>query len=160
MTETRCDPRYTPQLPIDRFHSPRKMAEEWWDCDAAKRRDGSRGGDQLKSRPVCASHEGTIITSKDGMKWTARNSRTTERLQMVAFDRDKFVSVGWKGIIVTSSNGTRWKLRSSGISDRLDGIFYRDGQFVASITNRAARVSADGKRWTEPELPRQRSAYD
>ena len=79
-----------------------------------------------------------------------QNSGTIECLQMIAFDRDTFVVVGWKGVILTSANGTRWTRRKSGITDRLDAIVYRDGRFESFVTNRMALISTDGVKWVAP----------
>jgi len=58
-------------------------------------------------------YAGTILTSKDGVRWTLRCSGTEQRLQRVAFVDGRFVAAGWRGVILTSSKGLMWTPRKT-----------------------------------------------
>lgn len=59
------------------------------------------GGSQF----VAAGFNGTILTSPDGVIWTADTSGTTNTLYGVAYDGGQFVAVGNAGTILTSGGG-------------------------------------------------------
>ena len=51
---------------------------------------------------VAVGASGTILTSPDGITWTARTSGTTNILYGVTWSGTQFVAVGGSGTIVTS----------------------------------------------------------
>jgi hypothetical protein len=57
---------------------------------------------------------GTIITSADGVTWTARTSGTSNNLNGITYDDigQKFVIVGDDNTILSSTNGTTWTTSS------------------------------------------------
>jgi photosystem II stability/assembly factor-like uncharacterized protein len=53
-------------------------------------------------RLVAVGADGAILTSLNGIHWTARNASTTTDLNDVAWSGARFVAVGENGIIITS----------------------------------------------------------
>jgi hypothetical protein len=51
---------------------------------------------------VAVGDDGTILTSPDGVSWTARTSETGYGLYGVTYGNGTFVAVGWYGTILTS----------------------------------------------------------
>ena len=51
---------------------------------------------------VAVGGSGTILTSPDGVTWTARTSGTGNGLRGVAYGNNTFVAVGEYGTILTS----------------------------------------------------------
>jgi hypothetical protein len=51
---------------------------------------------------VAVGEGGTILTSPDGVSWTARTSGTSNWLDGVAYGNGLFVAVGDRGTILTS----------------------------------------------------------
>jgi hypothetical protein len=98
---------------------------------------------------------GTILTSPDGVTWTARALGTSGWLEGVTYGNGLFVAVGYTGTIVgysgtilTSPDGVNWTLQASGTSNLLYGVTYGDGLFVVVGSGGAILTSPDGVTWT------------
>lgn len=96
---------------------------------------------------------GTILSSTDGITWTARNSDPTYNLHGITHG-GIFVAVGDGGTILTSADGTTWAAATSGTAKILRqvssvGIIYvavgDDGTIVTSIDG--------GATWSAQTLP-------
>jgi len=73
---------------------------------------------------VTVGYSGTILTSPDGITWTARSSGTLNNLNGVAYGNSIYVAVGYSGAILTSPDGITWTERDSGISNYLSGVTF------------------------------------
>jgi len=75
-----------------------------------------------------------ILTSPDGVTWTARTSGT-DRLYGVTWGGNQFVAVGdyqyGDDTILTSPNGVTWTARTSGTPNGLRGVTWGVNRFVA-----------------------------
>ena len=71
---------------------------------------------------VTTGNAGTILTSTDGITWTARTSGTTKHLFGVTYGNNTFVTTGQSGTVLTSSDGISWDKRTSGISNTQLGL--------------------------------------
>jgi hypothetical protein len=80
---------------------------------------------------VAVGEGGAILTSPDGVSWTARTSGTGDWLFGVTYGNGLFVAVGEGGTILTSRDGVSWTARTSGTSNWLYGVAYGNGLFVA-----------------------------
>jgi hypothetical protein len=80
---------------------------------------------------VAVGLHGAILTSPDGVNWTARASGTSNWLNGVTYGNGLFVAVGGGGAILTSPDGVNWTRRASGTSNFLNGVTYGNGLFVA-----------------------------
>ena len=56
---------------------------------------------------------GTILTSSDGISWTARDSGTEEYLYNAHHANGLLVVIGENGTILTSTDGLSWTARDS-----------------------------------------------
>jgi hypothetical protein len=66
---------------------------------------------------VAVGGSGTILTSPDGVNWTARTSGTSNWLLGVVYGNGLFVAVGRVlCTILTSPDGVNWTARTSGTS--------------------------------------------
>ena len=72
----------------------------------------------------------SIMTSPDGMQWTAQLAGPPAGLWAVGFGDECFVAAGTDHSILTSSNGVNWTSHSTAV-DGLNGIAYGNGSFVA-----------------------------
>src|SRR5882762_4176671 len=61
---------------------------------------------------VAVGTGGMIMTSKEGMEWTRRESGTIARLHAVAFGDGQFIAVGDSGTILGSVDGANWTWQS------------------------------------------------
>jgi hypothetical protein len=103
---------------------------------------------------------GTILTSPDGITWTARTSGTTDHLNGVAWSSIVllFVAVGANGTIRTSPNGTTWTTRFGSVSSVLNDVVWSDAlsRFVIAALDTTLNVltSPDGVTWTARATPK------
>src|SRR5439155_10798304 len=105
---------------------------------------------------IAVGDSGTVLTSSDGVSWTAQRSGTQDRLRAVTYGNGAFVAVGGESLattcsatIVTSSDGHAWTRRNSTLSAPcLKGIAYGKGTFVA-VGYGTVLTSADGISWTQ-----------
>ncbi len=101
---------------------------------------------------VVVGSGGTILTSVDGLVWTARASGTTAWLVGTNFCGSIFVIVGDQGTILTSPDAITWTPRASGTTQRLNGVaFGYDSagrqRFLAIGEGGTACTSTDGITW-------------
>lgn len=84
------------------------------------------------NRFVAVGEAGTILTSPDGLAWTARASGTDKWLLGVTFSPtlDTFVVVGDAGTILTSPDGITWTPRTSGTAQRLNSVAWSPKRFT------------------------------
>jgi hypothetical protein len=97
---------------------------------------------------VAVGRDGAILTSPDGVNWTARTSGTSNWLEGVAYGNGLFVAVGQGGTILTSPDGVSWTRQTSGTSNRLEGVAYGNGTFVVTGDDGTILTSPDGVSWT------------
>jgi hypothetical protein len=97
-----------------------------------------------------------ILTSPDGVNWTARDSGTEQDLLSVTWGGERFVAVG-KGslgltdieaVILTSPDGVSWTWRQSGTTEDLFSVTYGANQFIAVGNHGTILTSSDGVNWT------------
>jgi hypothetical protein len=105
---------------------------------------------------VAVGDNGTILTSPDGVAWTARDLWPPfgPPLYGVTYGNGTFVAVRpYTTTILTSPDGVTWTERASGTSRWLYGVTYGDGTFVAVGQNGIIVRSWDGVRWTQVNSP-------
>ncbi|MGO8676984.1 MAG: hypothetical protein ACLQVX_14060 [Limisphaerales bacterium] len=87
-----------------------------------------------------------ILSSPDGVNWTATDSGVPCFLYGVSFLNGVFVAVTGNGLL-TSTNATNWSSLGSGVSTDLGGVLYYKGGFLALGDAGALLRSADGVHW-------------
>ncbi len=94
--------------------------------------------------------QGAIITSPDGITWTARTSGIARKINDVAFNGNIFVAVGQStGFILTSPDGITWTIRSDGVYSSLFGADWGNGLFIVTGAAGEILTSPDGVTWTQ-----------
>jgi hypothetical protein len=78
-----------------------------------------------------SSTTNTIVTSLNGLTWTARSVGAAEHFGGVTFGENTFVAVALSGAIYTSTNGINWTFRRSNTLQDLWGAAYGAGTFLA-----------------------------
>ncbi|OPY70507.1 MAG: hypothetical protein A4E57_00510 [Syntrophorhabdaceae bacterium PtaU1.Bin034] len=111
------------------------------------------GVDFVNGNFIASGAVGTIMTSKNGIDWTIRNSGTRAALYSATFGKGLYVMVGDKGTILTSPDLLTWTARVSGTSNRLYKVIFNSGMFVAVGENVRTLVSSDGMSWTPLGAP-------
>lgn len=91
---------------------------------------------------VAVGDSGTILTSPDGLSWTARPGGSST-LYAATYGNGIFVAVGAAGTILTSNTGTTWSFRASNTTKNLGGVAYGDTKFVA-VANSCGIFSCSG----------------
>ena len=100
------------------------------------------------SQFLAVGASGTILTSSDGVTWTARTSGTSQPLFAVARSASEFVAVGESGTLLDSSDGINWVAGTSGVSANLFGVNWSGTQFIVLGANGTILTSPDGAIWT------------
>jgi photosystem II stability/assembly factor-like uncharacterized protein len=118
---------------------------------------------------VACGKSGSLITSTDGITWTARNSGTNgQDLNSIAYGASVYVIVGTVGTILSSSDGITWTPRtiseplgmigSNGVYPTFTSVTFGNSLFVAvggNTSNFGAVIytSPDGITWTQRTIP-------
>jgi len=99
---------------------------------------------------VVVGLHGTILTSPDGIAYTAQVSNAYDTLAAVAWAGTQFVAVGQGGTILTSPDGIAWTTRRSGPSwEALQGVAWSGSRLVVtSASDGTVYTSPDGAVWT------------
>jgi uncharacterized delta-60 repeat protein len=97
---------------------------------------------------VAVGTGGAIVTSSDGITWTAQSSGTTNWLVGVTYGNGLYVAVGDQGIILTSPDAVHWTTRVAGGGTRLNGVSACSLFFLAVGEGGTALSSPDGITWT------------
>jgi photosystem II stability/assembly factor-like uncharacterized protein len=93
-----------------------------------------RGITWTGSQLIAVGTQGTIITSPDGYRWTARLSNATETLNAVAGSVSNagtvIMAVGSAGVLLSSPDGVTWTRKVSKTSENINGIAWNGAKFV------------------------------
>ena len=119
----------------------------WWSI--------TYGGPEGSRLFVATSVQGTrIMTSPDGITWTARTAPNSNRLNHVDWDNNQFVAVASTGTgnrATTSPDGITWTSRTTPADVDWVGLAYGNGVWVATATsgtgNRIMTSSDGGVTW-------------
>ena len=123
---------------------------EAWSADGVRWTSGSSGTQAdlyAETGTVAVGASGTILTSQDGITWTAQVSGTTAALRDVV-QGILLVAVGDSGTILTSQDGTTWTTRASNTSADLRGAANLLPYIVVVGSSGTILTSLDGITWT------------
>jgi hypothetical protein len=96
--------------------------------------------------------EGRVMTSPDGITWTARNAASDERWETVGYGNGMFVALGLSSEVMTSPDGINWTARP-GKTGWWTSIAYGAGQFVAvGQMGSGNRIMTSGTHTPDPVL--------
>lgn len=120
---------------------------------------GSRfvaAGDIVIGSPVDGNESGSIVTSSDGINWTAHttllpaNASATafNALDGVAYSGNLYVAVGANGAVYTSTDGNSWAMQATGTVNALGSVVWSGTQFIAVGQNGTIISSPDGVSWS------------
>src|SRR6266404_9134422 len=103
---------------------------------------------------VAGGDSGAILTSTNGLDWTAQTSGNTSSLLAVAYNPQYYLSggppylaVGADGVNLTSSDGTAWTVRTNFTSETLRAVAANNGELLVAGDNDAVFVG-NGYNWT------------
>jgi hypothetical protein len=97
---------------------------------------------------LIGSISGVILTSGDGLNWTAQQSNVTTSIRGAAFGNGLWVAVTSGGKIITSPDAIRWTERASGVTTDLTAVAFNNGVFAACGASGIIVRSPDGITWT------------
>lgn len=78
---------------------------------------------------IAAGENGVLLTSPDGITWTARVSGLTTAINAVTWDGYGALAAGDDGYFIASNDGITWTLEASGVTNQLNGACV--GQFTS-----------------------------
>ncbi len=101
-------------------------------------------------RIVAVGDAGSVVTSTDGVTWSASAVSTTEtpKLNSIALGGSTYVAVGDGGAIYSSGDGASWTVRTAAGATTLNAVAYVSGQFVTVGAGGFIATSPDGATWT------------
>ncbi|CAB4861142.1 unannotated protein [freshwater metagenome] len=118
---------------------------------------GTAGSELYVAVGVGSSSGGRIITSPDGVTWTARQDPGPDSLKewrAVAYGAGRFVAVGDYGgsgteRVMTSTDGINWSYATSvPTTTTWQSLAFGGGKFVATAYSGTVMTSSDGLSWT------------
>ena len=94
-----------------------------------------------------------IMTSPDGVTWTARTAPEANSWLSVTYGNGVFVAVTENGTnrVMTSPDGVTWTARAGSVSKTWQSVAFGNGTFVAASVNNipiGLMTSTDGVNWT------------
>jgi hypothetical protein len=101
------------------------------------------------SRFVAVGDGGTILTSPDGLAWTARSSGTNEWLTSLAMGGGILVAADSGGGVLISLDGEHWTRQAISAGVYLRSCIYAGSYFFAVSSSDHAFKSADGVTWDD-----------
>jgi len=75
--------------------------------------------------------EGAILSSSNGVAWSAQDPGTTQPIYAITHPSNLWVAAGERGIVITSTNAISWAPQNSGTTNALYDLAYGDGRFLA-----------------------------
>lgn len=98
-------------------------------------------------RWVAVGAGGTVVFSKDGIRWDLANTATAADLFKVVWTGKMYKVVGDSGKVLSSGDGENWTSSSMGAAARLADLFWSDSiQLIVADSNRVYQ-STDGSNW-------------
>ena len=92
----------------------------------------------------------TVVTSTDGVNWTAGNAGAHGNMARVRFVNGQFAAVGSSDKILFSTDGSTWTPATLPTADSWD-VAYGNGVYV--VAGATTYVSADGANWNVSRGP-------
>ncbi|MCX6953098.1 MAG: immunoglobulin domain-containing protein, partial [Verrucomicrobia bacterium] len=114
-----------------------------------------RGNGSTRQQFLAVGENGTILSSADGLAWTARSSGTTKRLRAATASASQFVVVGETGTVLVSADGSSWTARDALTTETLRGVARGPNLFVAvgGASASLVRTSPDAVTWSAATVP-------
>jgi hypothetical protein len=97
---------------------------------------------------VAAGAHGNLLTSTNGLTWSALSQASDNNLRGVIYANNKFVAVGNIGAILTSSDGRSWTGHPTGTGINFHEVCWGKGTFVA-VGDGAILLSTNGADWQD-----------
>ncbi len=103
---------------------------------------------------VAIGDAGAVVTSTDGVTWTAGTVSTTAtpKLNSIAFSGSTYVAVGDGDVTYSSGDGSTWTPHTATGAVTLNAVAYLAGQFITVGANGFIATSPDGATWS-PQTP-------
>jgi hypothetical protein len=105
------------------------------------------------SRSVAVGHSGHVVSSSDGLTWSAQNLGANRHLADIIYAAGRFVALGAlydaagvRSLAFTSTDGITWTERPTA-SRAWKSVAYGNGLFVA-VGDHTIDTSSDGITWT------------
>lgn len=79
---------------------------------------------------VTVGDVGKIMSSPDGINWTAQVSGSSANLASVTFLNNQFLALGNSGAVLTSPNGSNWTSHVTATTNQWRGATYVNGRYL------------------------------
>ncbi|HTA05072.1 MAG TPA: hypothetical protein VK774_01810 [Solirubrobacteraceae bacterium] len=108
---------------------------------------------------VAVGSGGTLLRSRDGLRWTVERSPSDVDLRGVAWTGRRFVAVGDEGTVLSSPDGRAWRVDTSAMPCALLGVASDRDRLVAVGGGGRLQLSSDGRRWRPASSPTKKDLY-
>ena len=122
-----------------------------WTQVASGTAENLQGVNYVGNLFIATGENSVLLTSSDGVSWTARTSNASGWLLDAAYGNGTYVAVGLGARVVTSPNGATWTRQTNSLPNLTDNLYrvaFGNGQFVAVGQNGAIWGSTNGVDWT------------
>jgi hypothetical protein len=97
---------------------------------------------------ICQDTKGSLVTSVDGVSWTAIDTGANQELEAGLHAAGQYFIVGEAGTLVRSMDGLAWDLHSTANQIDYYGIAHNGSLLVAAGDSGTILTSTDGRDWT------------
>src|SRR5262249_10627584 len=97
---------------------------------------------------VAVGQQGTVVTSPDGINWTAQDSTMLNNLLSVTCGWAGFLAVGVNSTMISSPDGVNWTLQNAGAHGPFESAIFGNGYYLVTGTNGMVLTSLDSVNWT------------
>jgi photosystem II stability/assembly factor-like uncharacterized protein len=97
---------------------------------------------------VVVGDRGTLLTSSDGVQWTAHPTGRTNWIFRVRWVEDTLAAVGQGGLLMFSTNGVDWVTRPTGVTAWLNDVTRVGGVWYVVGNQGTVLASTNGLQWT------------
>ncbi|MFC5470960.1 leucine-rich repeat domain-containing protein [Cohnella suwonensis] len=105
-------------------------------------------------------YRGSIMTSKDGVRWASVPSPTKETLTKIIQAGDTFYATGTNGLIMSSKDEKNWTKKTTNATTTINSIAWNGHTFVAVGNKGLLLVSQDGNQWSKMAMSYKNNFYD
>jgi hypothetical protein len=102
---------------------------------------------------AATTSQGKILTSADGLTWSAQTVASGTWLVSIAYGNGKWVAVGANGTILVSSDLNTWVNATSATTNKLNGVLYNGTIWAAVGEADTVITSPDAINWTVQTVP-------
>ncbi|MCX8156220.1 MAG: hypothetical protein N3J91_07220 [Verrucomicrobiae bacterium] len=108
---------------------------------------------------VVVGDRGTLLTSADGIQWSAQPTGRTNWIFRVRWVEDRLAAVGQGGLLLFSTNGLNWTPQATGVTTWLNDVTRVGGIWYVVGNQGTVLASTNGHAWINVGTLTQKSLF-